>query len=320
MQTRPRGMTGISVLAFAFTGAPCEVYRVRRPSVRPRPHRMTGPPPLPNILQPLSLTCYEYRGRIGSGWTESHFAVARTPEGASVDIILKLRDPGPPIGRGHYGATSLSSELVFAVLARALGLQVPDYGIADVGPIFANGIPDDAVRNLLVQNLGPNFASVRIRPAPAKWNPDHRTQTLELREALEAVMSFDATIVNGDRARKNPNLLWDGRDTVHVIDHGLACTAYNWPAPVRNASPLMSDGDVQQHSAFAYMQGNGARYEATLQNWRNVATPEFWVALESVVPPSWERQPGDLRSIFDFLIGRDQKLADVSAQLRRLVQ
>lgn len=284
---------------------------------------MTAPnTPVPSLVEPLCplrLTCFEYRGRIGSGMTDSHYATARTTEGRSVEVILKLREPGPPISQGHYGGTSLACELIFAVFARALGLNVPDYGIVQIGSIFANGVRDDNVRNLLVRNLGPNFASVRLRPSPGKWNPSHPTPNAELRAALEAVLCFDAAVLNGDRKARNPNLLWDGRDTVHVIDHGLACPIYLSPAHLPG-NPLFPDPEICAHSAFNYLHGNSRRYEALLNGWATVANTHFWRALEGVIPPQWERQAGDLRSIFDFLVGRNPRFPDISAQLRRLVQ
>src|SRR5690348_3944894 len=78
---------------------------------RRRPHAMT----LPSYLLPLELTCFEYRGRMRAGMTQSHKVVARDARGRAVNIVLKLRDPGTP--RGHFGPTSLATELLVAVLA-----------------------------------------------------------------------------------------------------------------------------------------------------------------------------------------------------------
>jgi hypothetical protein len=45
--------------------------------------------------------------------------------GTQREVALKLRRPGPPHRQGHYSETSLTCELVCAVIARAADLQVP---------------------------------------------------------------------------------------------------------------------------------------------------------------------------------------------------
>lgn len=271
---------------------------------------------LPEFLRPLQLSCYEYRGRVGRGMTQSHFASARTPAGRSVEIILKLREPGTTAG--HFGGTSLATELIFAILARACGLNVPDYAIVDVGASFASLAYAPGISDLLSRNVGANFGSVRIQPSPMTWAPTHSSQSSALRDTLESVLSFDAAIINGDRSAANPNLLWDGRDTLHLIDHGLACPAHR--GSQFSGNPLCPAQVVQEHSGFAYMLGTGAKYESLLERWNTVADAQFWRTLEASIPATWERQVGDLRAIFTFLVGRNPKFPEISDQLRRLVQ
>jgi hypothetical protein len=56
-------------------------------------------------------------------------------------LVLKLRHPESPVG--HFGPSSLARELICAVLARRLGLPVPDYAIvraAVAQPLLKNSV------------------------------------------------------------------------------------------------------------------------------------------------------------------------------------
>lgn len=277
---------------------------------------------LPLPLQPLRLRCFEYQGRVKGGRTASHRVVARGEDGRAVNLVLKLREPGPPEGDGHYRGTSLAAELVCAILARACGLAVPDYAIAEVSPIFVGGIPIHAqdAHELLQRNAGPNFGSVRLQPQPLTWDPDCRLTSLELRQKLDDVISFDSAVMNGDRKRENPNLLWDGGSTVHVIDHGLACMAYIWPPAIRASSPLLPDPEVQKHCSYTFLRGQACTFDQVGTRWAIVASDRFWASVRAVVPPEWERRPGDLDAMFDFLASRVTRTGAITSELRRIVR
>ncbi|MGH9883970.1 MAG: HipA family kinase, partial [bacterium] len=135
-----------------------------------------------------------------------------------------------------------------------MGLAVPDYGVAEVDRRFADSVSDEAIRSILVRNIGLNFASVVV-PGCLTWNPRQKTGSSQLESAVDDVISFDAAIVNGDRKESNPNLLWNGADVVHVIDHGLACPVHRWDDTTIEESPLLPDSEIQEHSCYRYLFG-----------------------------------------------------------------
>lgn len=270
------------------------------------------------LPQPLQFEVFEFRGRMGGGQTKPLRCVARTADGRSVSVVLKLRDPG---GTGaHHRGTSLALELILATVARAIGLRVPDYGIARVGPIFANGVTDPEAHQLLVQNLGDNFASVLISPGIRSWDPQCASTSGTLRSALDGVLTFDAAVINGDRSAGNPNLLWNGGDDVHMIDHGLACPVHQWPDPAIVASPQLPDANITAHAGYAFLKGQGCQFSYALGNWAANMTDARWRELRGLVPASWEARAGDLDRIFSFLMARHGKFLEVGTNLRRVLQ
>jgi hypothetical protein len=285
--------------------------QVQPSSAHPRLSQMTLP-------QPLRLVAFEYRGRTGSGQTRPLRCVARNAAGDALQIVLKVREPGAT--GGHHGGTSLACELIMAVLARALGLSVPDFAIVEVGPIFAGGISDPAASALLLANCGPNFATKLMTRGIRGWDPDCRSTSATLRHALDGVLSFDATVINGDRKRPNPNLLWDGADTVAMIDHGLACPVHDWPDADIAASPVMPDGLVQAHAGYAFLKGAGCQFNHVSGNWSATMTDARWDELRAMIPSNWEERPGDLDRIFRFLKERPGKFLEVGTSLRRVLQ
>ena len=207
-----------------------------------------------------------------------------------------------------------------ATIARMLGLSVPDYGIVRVGPIFANGVGHRETRELLARNVGDHFASVLVSPGISAWDPACTSTSASLRVAMDGVMSFDAAVMNADRGARNPNLLWDGQDALHMIDHGLACPVYRWPDDAITASPPPGDAMIQAHAGYPFLKGQGTQFAYTFGNWSASLTPERLAALRALVPPDWEQRAGDLDRIFTFLAARSSKFLDVATSLRRVVQ
>lgn len=285
-----------------------------------RSYFVTAPAPdaFPPSLAPLQFQAFEYRGQTGGGATAPHRVAARDPRGHSVDVVLKLREPGTP--SGHHGATSLACELACSILARALGLSTPDYGVVHVGSIFAHGIANNAISGVMANNLGPNFGSVRIIPQPLTWNPNCSLLSDELRQAMDDVLSFDASVLNGDRGAANPNLLWDGAYVLNVIDHGLACPAHQWTDQEIAASPVFPDNRVQMHCGYTFLHGRGSTFADVPDRWVDLTVPGFWDGLRACIPPDWERAPGEVDRVFRFLHDRAARLATISQELRRVVR
>jgi hypothetical protein len=137
---------------------------------------------------------------------------------------------------------------------------------------------------------------------------------------LDDVLTFDASVVNGDRKAQNPNLLWDGAENVYVIDHGLACPAYLWSDAERASSPLMPDAEVQKHSSYRFLRNKGSLYDRVPGHWEPTFDSDFWRDLRAVVPSTWETKPGELDKIFSFLEARSTRFPVITRDLRRIMQ
>jgi hypothetical protein len=266
---------------------------------------------------PRHYKVFEYRRTMDGGMTSPLSVAGTDEEGRVVPLVLKLRNPGTP--RGHREGTSLACELICAAIAKAIGMPVPDYGIAEVGQFFASMVGNNEQRTRLLQSTGPNFASRMIQPSTT-WTPSCTSSSVALRAAMENVVSMDATILNADRKLKKPNLLWDGANTLTVIDHGLACFVDLLTAPEIAASPLLTDTMVQEHCGYLFLRGQQCTFDSFCDVWNQELDARFWADLRGAIPPTWERAPGDLDRIFGFLQDRPRRFTDLQANLRRIIQ
>jgi len=262
------------------------------------------------IEDPLQLECFEYRRRLAGGRTLPLLAAAMDNDGREYQVVLKLRHP--EARDGHFGPTSLACELVCAMLARAVGLPVPEYAIVRIPPELPQAIPDESIRRLLSRNVGENFGSA-YREGYALWDPDYRPRSTEVLEALEEVLTFDATVINGDRKREKPNLLWRG-DNLLMIDHSLALPMHLWSEDVER-SPLFPDDEITQHCTFRALTGTARTFSTLLPLWASDISPADILRLRASIPADWETQPGDLDRVFRFIEERPPRFDDIAARL-----
>lgn len=232
-----------------------------------------------------------------------------------VPVILKVREPDT--ASGHMGPTSLACELACSILARSLGINVPDYFVVTVTRQFVEAIDDPRVRTLLASNLGQNFGSLYHR-SHILWNADDRATSDDGLEFLEDIMAFDATVINGDRWRTKPNLLWDGESFL-AIDHSLALPMALWSDDLVQESPLFPEDYVRRHVAFRSLQNRARAFLAMLQRWQ--ISEQLAADIRAFIPPSWERTAGDLDKIFSFLVNRHAKRGtEIPRELARIIR
>jgi hypothetical protein len=197
---------------------------------------------------------------------------------------------------------------------RRLGLPVPDYAIVNIPQKLLSTIASPEIRDLLTKNLGDNFG-VEYCEGYDAWRPATKSCSDDFLNGLEEVLSFDATVMNGDRKAGNSNLLRRGEEWF-LIDHSLALPVDAWPA---GECPLYPDAEAKAHCAYPLLYGKGRQYENLTGAWQQAITPTELAGLRSFVPPLWESKPGDLDRIFDFLAHRPNVFNDLSAALRRVV-
>lgn len=270
-----------------------------------------------SLIQPSRLTCVEVRQPLPGGTSRPLLAAAVDDRGHTRRIVLKLRHPLVDSGHPHFGGTSLACELICAVIARAVGLSVPDYFIVELAPGLAQAMPHRNLQDLLQRNAGEHFGSLFLEGIAE--GPPGRGAPITAREMLEDVLSFDGTVINGDRSAAKPNLLRQG-DRLFVIDHALALPVHRWSEPQIDGSPLLPEEKVRDHCSFVVLAGDGRTYRRLLSRWSSEMTELEWAQLRGMIPASWEQHPGDLDRIFRFLQNRGRRSAAISADLMRVTR
>ena len=104
------------------------------------------------FMPPLQLNAMEYLGEMSSGVTRAKLIRAFDKHQQPKRIVLKLNNPNASMRGAHYKDTSLACELICAVIARTLDLNVQEYAVIKVTKEFAESVRDTnpSVSNLLV--------------------------------------------------------------------------------------------------------------------------------------------------------------------------
>ena len=116
------------------------------------------------------------------------------------------------------GRLSLAKEWICANLAKAFGLPVADFALADVCITLYEAFPGDWQRRI---GHGTCFVSREVRQS--QWLEPATMSASVPKQLQNDVLVFDRWIQNEDRTKGNPNLLWvPHEDKLVVIDHNLA--------------------------------------------------------------------------------------------------
>ena len=172
--------------------------------------------------------------------------VAPLREGGSLPGIVEADDLGTYVckfrGAGQ-GPRALVAELIVGLLARKLGLPVPELALIEIAPVFGRAEPDPEIQDLLRASHGIN---VGLRYLDGAFNYDaHAADACIGAELASNLVWFDAFVTNPDRTHRNPNLMICNREP-WLIDHGAALYAHHaWAtvddAKTRTPFPLIKD-------------------------------------------------------------------------------
>ena len=269
-----------------------------------------------DLVPPLRLVAVEDRGPMGRGRTKPRLVVASDGHDQLKKVVLKLRHPGTSVKDGHFAGTSLACELICAVLARAIGLKVPDYAIVKVTQEFANSIHDSSTRHLFFDNIGENFGSV-FHQSSVLWSSTFQPAQVVIGQ-LEDIITFDGIVINGDRQISNPNLLYRD-DQLFLIDHSLALPVYWQSEQKLKSSFSFSEDNILDHCASSHLKRQDCSYSRVCNNWQERINTQKLEELRTMLPSSWEHGPGNIDRIFRFLARRNLHLADISTNLMRVL-
>ncbi len=227
--------------------------------------------------------------------------------------MLKWRVPRPgPEVRGLCAA----SELACSIVARKLGLTVPDYGVIHLPDALVEAVWDPEIRRRVEENIGPNFGC-RYIPAAQMWSPQYSTRAEELLLSLENCVSFDASTMNGDRTTEKPNLLWT-TDGIVMIDHALAAQPWLHGG---NDSTLYPQASVQSHASYGTLRRKSRKYSGLYDEWRDLLCADFWTELGKAIPPQWRQESrGEVDRMMNFFRNRVAVLASQTTELQGVLQ
>ena len=269
------------------------------------------------LISPLRLATIEDRGIRLGGQTQPGLYDTCDEQGQLKEVVLKLRQPDVAFGNGHYAGTSLACELICAVLARAVGLHVPDYAIVDIAQDFAESLDDNPRHDLLLNNIGPNFGSVYDQSL-FEWEAGGQVRSQVLIDQLEDILIFDAIVINIDRYESNTNLLYS-HDLLVPIDHSLALPVWSWQHDMLvNPLPCL-EINIREHCAGQLLKGKGCSYRRVFDRWRDRIDDQKLEELRAMLPSSWEHEQGAIDKIFTFLKGRHRHFSDISTRLKEVL-
>ncbi len=155
--------------------------------------------------------------------------------------VLKFRGAG-------QGKKALIAELIGGLLAKTMGLKVPELVFMNLDDSFSKMEPDEEIQDLLKfsvgLNLGLHFLSGAITYDPL----------VSIADSLSAskVVLLDSMITNIDRTAKNTNLLNWNRE-LWLIDHGASLYFHhnwpNWKSHLSRTFPSIKDHVLLERAA-----------------------------------------------------------------------
>jgi hypothetical protein len=257
-----------------------------------------------DIVPPLRLTAFEYRGRLKGGRSRPMLVACRDEDGREHQVVLKLREV--PVPGCSFGPASLACELICAMLARMAGLSVPDYAIVGVDDRegFIRNVPDPEAQRELSRNEGEDFGAAYLEDH-ARYVPNVFVDGAG-KMRLEGVLALDAYVLNNDRKESNPNLLVRG-DSIVLIDHSLGFPHLDSPGVAEPWNQWLPDESVREHCTYATLKGTGPKFAAFVGFLGNELTDNDCRGILDLVPDSWQRHGRrDKESILRYLLGRSE--------------
>ena len=214
--------------------------------------------------------------------------------GDGFKYVIKFR------GAGH-GTKALVAELIGGMMAKQLGLLVPELVLVNVDEAFGRSEPDAEIQDLLKAsrglNIGLHFLSGAVTYDPV---------TTKINDVLASrVVWLDSFLTNVDRTAKNTNMMLKYRE-LWLIDHGsMLYFHHSWDNWREQAlSPFSM---IKNHVLLPWAN----RLEEVNEQFRSLITPQIIEEIVQMIPDDWlnwyleGESPQDLRDVYsEFLSSR----------------
>ncbi len=212
--------------------------------------------------------------------------------------VLKFRGAG-------QGKKALIAELIGGLLAKLIGLNVPELVFMNLDDSFSKTEPDEEIQDLLKfsvgLNLGLHFLSGAITYDPLVSIADDLSSS--------KVVLLDSIISNIDRTAKNTNLL-NWRKELWLIDHGASLYFHhnwkNWEAHLDRNFSQVKDHVLLSRANNLQEAAEAIRSSLSEKQIRHIVSliPEDWLMEESNI-----FDPETLRDAYvEFLMSRLNKI------------
>ncbi|MDY3857644.1 MAG: HipA family kinase [Muribaculaceae bacterium] len=212
-------------------------------------------------------------------------ALAEADDG--FEYVVKFR------GAGH-GTKALVAELIGGEVARALGFNVPEIVLLDVGEEFGRTEPDAEIQDLLKSSRGLNLGLHYLK---GSFTVDPYVNGIDDLTASKIVW-LDAFLTNVDRTVLNTNMLrWHGE--LWLIDHGAALYFHHSWSRLDEA-PLTPFAFIKDHALI----GRASRIGEADKWMRQHITPRTLEKIVDLVPDQWlvhegsEETPDEVRRVY----------------------
>lgn len=221
-------------------------------------------------------------------------------EGGSLPALAEADDDFKYVvkfrGAGH-GVKMLISELLGSVIAKTLGLKIPELVFIHLDVDFGRTEADEEIQDLLKFSEGLNLGLHYLSGALA-YEPGMKTDPL----LASKIVWLDAFITNIDRTFKNTNLLLWNRE-LWLIDHGASFYFHhswqNFDAAAKTPFKYVKDHvllgqatQLQEADAFAQAVLNEDLFRKAVN-----LIPEDWLNWEDA-----DESPEEIREVyFNFL-------------------
>lgn len=204
--------------------------------------------------------------------------------------VLKFR------GAGH-GVKMLISELLGGLLAKKLGLAIPELVFANLDVDFGRTEGDEEIQDLLKFSEGLNLGLHYLSGAIA-YDPSIKIDPL----LASKIVWMDAFITNIDRTFKNTNLLWWHKE-LWIIDNGASFYFHHSWQNFESAAK----------TPFKYIKDHvllpqAAELEAADRFAKEVLSEDYFRAMVDTIPEDWlqwedtEMNADEIREVyFNFL-------------------
>jgi len=259
------------------------------------------------------VTAERFDRQADAGRTRPCLMVGVDDDGNEVEVFVKL-SASPEIT-----LRSLVTECVSALLAKDLGLNVPDPYLVRIEPGFAETIPISEVRERVAASVGYNFGSKRLPPQHTILNPTLELTDDQIQQAVE-ILAFDTFIANVDRRVTNPNLLVSGSKLM-MIDHELAFRMdgiIGWKNPWESGAINLSrsaPNDIK-HAVLDRALGSEFNLDRFTHSWKSLSDEQIQ-GYNQVLPSEWQDQLQQLDEIVAYIFSLRDNIDGAVAEFKR---